>query len=132
MQIKILGYSDDTICVDGDVPGCDEYYLTKGVIVLEPSGDRFHFEYTDEGLWKIVHHKGSFTGGLMKVEIKQATDQEENYSDVATIDGYINKVFAFQNYPPTTEELFDRIERKIEVGLSDKEVMIVWNALGRP
>lgn len=132
-KITIYGASDDLIEVDGKVAGCDEFNGDRGVVVCEPTGDRFLVRYggNERAVWDIDHEHAS---GRLTVAIAKAPpgDDPEPYTDTATVSGDIQRVCFWETWPPTAEETRTRVERAIEAGLSDEEIAKVWEALGSP
>lgn len=41
-------------------------------------------------------------------------------------------VRVFKAWPPSDEEILDRITKRLEDGIGDAEARRVWNAMGRP
>jgi hypothetical protein len=134
-MIVIYGASDDLIEVVGRVRGCDEYLGgDEGrAVVLDPTGDVFRVTYGPDGraVWRVDHVTIS---GSLRVEIERAPDGDDPdpYTDRATVTGDIDRVRVFDSWPPTDQEVEERVLRKIEDGLADHETRAVWEALGRP
>ena len=93
MSVTVYGASDDLIEVEGDIreeftPHGDNAYLafSNGIVI--------HVEYTRSGIWRITPVVSIVSGQLHPpLSIVQAPeDDEENYSDRATIDGTIEWV----------------------------------------
>lgn len=138
-QIKIFGYSDDMIEVEGssDINGCDEFGGRNGHIVLMPTGDRFRVKYGAErpGVWSVTHEHDS---GRLRVAIDKAPpgDDPDPYTDTAIVEGTIESVRFWRNWPPSSREILERVENHLENSntrtWSDDMVRRVWEALGEP
>lgn len=91
MPVKIYGASDDLIEVEGDIR--EEFYAVtlnddddEGGILAFSNGVVIRILYTNEGTWRITPVAGS-------VAIDQCPeDDEDNYTDVAEIEGTITWV----------------------------------------
>ena len=131
-MVKIYGASDDLIEVEGTTPGCDEYAPGKddtGWVEFD-SGDVFKVSYGTRGVWTIEHHVKP-SGSRLKVEIEKAPEGEdpEPYTDTATVSGPIAWVDCWGTWPPSSDEVLGRIERKIEDGISHALAFKVFKAM---
>lgn len=87
MRIVITGASDDLIEVDGDIS--EEFQARDDNFVAVSNGTLLRVEYTRAGIWRIT----PVVEGLGGLDIVQAPEgDDENYSDVATVDGEIRWV----------------------------------------
>lgn len=131
--IKIYGASDDLIEVEGGANGCDEFNGEDGIIVIEPTGDRFRVKYgaDNRAVWDVTHEHVS---GLLQVSIEEAPegDDPDPYTDTATVTGDIQSVRFWESWPPRISEIRERVERAMENRLSDDVIKRVWEALGSP
>jgi hypothetical protein len=126
--ITIYGASDDLVEVDGNVKGCDEYYYSEAVIVLEPTQDRFRIKY--DGVWRVSYEHVT---GLLRYHVELAPeDDEDNYTDKATVSGDIARVTVYSSWPVSSGEIRRRVEERFDRGLTDAQCAVVWEALGRP
>lgn len=88
MSIRIYGASDDLIEVEGDVREEFTTMATDGALVGTSNGALLRVRYTDAGTWRIQP-----VAGAELADIKQcAEDDEDNYSDVATVGGDVSWV----------------------------------------
>lgn len=126
--IRISGASDDLVNVEGAVPGCDEYgyYGGHAVAVCFPSEDRFAVNYDDHGVWRVTHTHES---GTLTVQVRKAEMGPPDDVDHATVSGVIDRVEVWREWPPPIDEVRDRIERRLDNGLTDDELRRVWRAL---
>lgn len=133
-QVKIYGHSDDLVLVRGNVPGCDEFNIIDRPLFIELGcGDVFRVEYTDCGVWKIDHHKMGLATSVEKTPYSEGDDPEP-YTDTVVITGNIAWVEAWESYPPTTEEMDEKMGRLLvrddtldRAGiLSAEEVRAIW------
>jgi hypothetical protein len=91
MPVKIYGSSDDLIEVEGDIR--EEFYAAtlndqedEGGILAFSNGVVLRILYTNDGIWRIA--PVSIVGDSKLVQIDQAPeDDEDNYTDVATVYG---------------------------------------------
>jgi len=133
--IKIYGGSDDLIECEGNADGCDEFNGEEGVIVLQPTGDRFHVKYgvDDRAVWDVTHEHVS---GQLKVSIVEAPpgDDPDPYTDTATVTGDIQSVRFWKSWPPKISEIRDRVEKAMDDQreIDDEVIKRVWEALGSP
>jgi hypothetical protein len=133
--IKIYGASDDLIEVEGGADGCDEFNGEEGVIVLQPTGDRFRVKYgvDNRAVWDVTHEHVS---GQLQVSIEEAPegDDPDPYTDTAVVTGDIQLVRFWENWPPTIGEIRERVEKALEDPrhLSNDVIKRVWEALGSP
>jgi hypothetical protein len=86
-MITVYGASDDMIEVEGDIREEWDYFGEDpdwaGDIVAFSDGTVLRVQFTDEGFWRITPHlKGSAF-----LRIDQATDEDEDYSDKARLEG---------------------------------------------
>ena len=73
--------------------------------------------------------------GQLQVSIVEAPegDDPDPYTDTATVTGDIQVVSFWKSWPPSINEIRDRVERHMEDRrLSDEVVKRVWEALGSP
>lgn len=87
MRIVITGHSDDLIEVDGDIR--EEFQAKDENFVAVSNGTLLRIEYTRAGVWRITP-VATGIGGLDIVQAPEGDD--DNYSDVATVDGEIQWV----------------------------------------
>lgn len=152
--VKIYGASDDLVEVEGDVPGCNEFYSIGAPLFIEiccgAGGyiDVFKVEYTRKGVWLVTHtEKGGLraTGGTVQKSPHGKGDDPEPCTDTVTITGRIEWVEAWESYPPTPGEMRKKIGLALceeadalrgNVLLTDADVEAVWaivaKALHRP
>ena len=83
MSIKVFGASDDLIEVEGDIE--EEFsHLDDTAYLCFSDGTILSVEFSRSGIWRIV----SIVSGTAAVSIVQApANDDDNYSDVATIEG---------------------------------------------
>lgn len=88
-MLKVSGYSDDVVCVAGDVN--DEFDAQSGGGTLEVSdGTVLEVDYDADGVWRIIV---LFEGRGSNVTVTAApTGDDDNYSDVAVIDAPVRSV----------------------------------------
>ena len=136
--IVIYGASDDLVEIEGSARGCDEYNLDECVVELLPSSDRFRVKYGgrgDDAVWVVTHEHAS---GSLEVRIEKAPPGEDPdpYTDRAEVSGDIERVRVWETWPPTAEEIRDRVAKAFEDGvprgLGPDVVRQVWEALGAP
>lgn len=88
MSVTVYGASDDLIEVEGDVE--EEYNVYDGVKRLTFSdGTVLSIEYAGKGVWRI---EPVLPGNASLNIVKAPEDDEDNYSDRATLDGDIRWV----------------------------------------
>lgn len=113
--VKISGHSDDLIEVEGNVPGCNEYgfYADKPGYIEFSTGDVFSAQYTDRGTWRVEHHVNT---GVLDVGIERCPegDEPDPYTDVATIAGPISSVDFWKSWPPSIDNVREKVERVTE------------------
>ncbi len=135
VTIKIYGASDDLVEVEGQVPGCNEYGSYSHPLYIELStGDVFKVEYTDAGVWEVRPEE--LTGKLtQRFEPHGDGGDPEPYTDTVTVSGPIEWVEAWENYPPTVDDMKTKMGKLLSAGddtidyddiLSDDEVRAVW------
>lgn len=86
--ITISGASDDLIEVNGDIR--EEFYLNNhanndGDLIACSDGTILRVGFSDQGVWRIT----TVARGSAKLVIDQATEDDEDGTDVATLDGEI-------------------------------------------
>jgi hypothetical protein len=140
--VKIYGCSDDLVEIEGDVPGCNEYNIIDKPLYVELDlGDVFKVEYTNEGVWCIDHlFKGGLkaTGGSFTKEQHENSDSS-NYSDKVTITGKIGWIDTWEQFPPETDEIREKISRMIgddgrfdvDRILNDQEILDIYGIVSR-
>ena len=84
-MIRVYGASDDLIEVDGDIreefnPNGDE----RDSVLAFSDGTVLTIQYTSEGIWRIARIA---VGAADYSHTQAPPDEDENYSDVATLDG---------------------------------------------
>lgn len=88
-MITVYGSSDDLIEIEGDV--VEEFALGMngdGELLAFSNGVLLRISYTNDGVWRV-----SPLAGTDKVTVVQApADDEDNYSDRATIEGDVTWV----------------------------------------
>lgn len=85
MSVSICGASDDLIEIEGDVREEFTTMADAGALVGASNGALLRIRYTDSGTWRIQP-----VAGADLIDVKQcAEDDEDNYSDVATVAGDI-------------------------------------------
>lgn len=102
MPIKLSGASDDLVEVEGDIR--EEFYAAtlndegdEGGIMAFSNGIVLRILYTNDGIWRIT--PVSIVGDSQLVQIEHAPeDDEDNYSDVATVHGDIKWVVFGTNW----------------------------------
>lgn len=132
MEIKISGYSDDNVAVEGG-PHTDEWgaYGDDPSFVVLSTGDRFSVVFGEEGIWRIEHVHDT---EKLDVEIEKAlADDDEGGTDVATVVGEFEWVDCWRSWPPEKDEIFDRMENQDLLRELDAEKLLgVYNvAKGR-
>ncbi len=114
-KIIIYGTSDDLVEVEGDVPGCDEYGAWHSPRYVQLStGDVFRVEYTDDGVWRIGYSLLGASGAVKIDNVPADGADTDNYTDRMTVEGPIEWVEVWRDWPATTEE----VRRKLGVHLN--------------
>jgi hypothetical protein len=100
--IKVGGHSDDIICVEGDT--YEEFYPDddKPGYLSFGDGTVLSVRYGNDGFWRI----NRLVEGMAEFTKVEATDLDEEYSDVATLTGDL-KWLVFGSH-------FERIKAKGE------------------
>jgi hypothetical protein len=93
MSLKIYGHSDDLVEVEGDID--EEFYATEGcstgALIALSDGNVLGLQYTDDGIWRFTQEfQGS--GAVTIVRAPDIDPDDQNYSDIATIEGTIDWV----------------------------------------
>jgi hypothetical protein len=130
-EVTIRGYSDDNVVVEGG-KHTDEWgsFDTESHVIFS-TGDRFTVSF-DEGVWRIEH--ADVSPFKLEVSIKKAPpDDEDAYTDVATVKGEFKWVDCWSSWPPDREQIMERFEEKeILRGLDDNQLLAIYEAaLGR-
>lgn len=109
--IRIYGASDDLIEVDGDIR--DEGG-GPGFVELS-TGDVFRVDYEDSGCWNVYHH--TEPGPLTRLEsveiVRKDAEDEDGYTGHATVTGPIEWVDFWHEWPPSHQQLEDRVEDEL-------------------
>lgn len=88
MSVKIYGASDDLIEVEGDIDEEFNSMADDGALLAFSNGALLRVRYTDTGVWRIQP-----VAGADLISVAQcAEDDEDNYTDVATVNGDIEWV----------------------------------------
>lgn len=88
-QIKISGHSDDIVSVEGDFNEEFSAYDEETGYVFVSDGTVLSVTYGDDGgFWRINRVRE----GTAKYEKEEATDEDDDYSDVVTLTGRIKWV----------------------------------------
>lgn len=86
MSVTLYGASDDLVLVEGDVD--EEFTAGKGAddLVAFSDGTLLRINYDQDGVWRI----NPLVNGRAALSVQQApANDEDNYSDRATLDGEI-------------------------------------------
>ena len=89
MAVEIRGYSDGIVSIEGD-GFSDEFYPSgeDGFYLALSDGSMFSVRYDDGGFWRIV----CLARGASEIVKVEATNPDDNYSDVVTVKGRIEWV----------------------------------------
>ena len=92
MSVTVYGASDDLIEVDGDIVEeftYDQNQITEGNLLAFSDGTVLRVVYSRSGVWRIT----TVASGTATVTVTQAPeDDDDNYSDRATVDGDVRWV----------------------------------------
>lgn len=86
MKIKIYGYSDDIIMVDGDMDADFGCYDKEGVYVAFSDGTLLFVEYAYQGIWRITPHAIGLSSKYLKDECMPSLNDKE-HTDVVHLEG---------------------------------------------
>ena len=89
-QITIRGSSDDLILIDGDINEEISHYEPEHVYLFFSDGTVLSVSYgqKNDGFWRIA----PIIKGTAEYDKKEASDEEEGYSDIITLTGDIKWV----------------------------------------
>lgn len=130
MQVRLKGYSDDIVSVEGDLS--DELYPVNPGILYLSSGDQFKVDYdiSRDGIWTFEHIVES---GNLDVEITPCPDEEPEqfaqdvYSDTVEVSGDFDWIECWEQYPPSREEILDRfVAEDLIDNLTVDQMLVVY------
>lgn len=97
-MITVLGASDDLVCVEGDINEQWDYGGDDadwaGDVVAFSDGTVLRVQFAEDGFWRITPH----AKGPAFLRIDQASDEDEDYSDKARVDGDVRWVVHGRHY----------------------------------
>lgn len=87
MSVELSGYSDDLLCVTGDINEEFDVYSPDAGLVLFSDATLATWRYDAAGMWRfdVVHANSLY-------KLVAGTDVDSDYTDRLTIPGYINQV----------------------------------------
>lgn len=121
MRIKIYGSSDDLIEVDGDISGEGEAGKGHGFVELS-TGDVFRLAF--DGCWNVAHHVDSAKCTIVESVVKTEEDAG-GYTGHMVVDGPIEWVDFWEDWPPTRESIISRLEMCLDA-LSEETLRLAY------